>query len=267
MNQIKAFATVALLAACGSEDDWLPSDLGTLEQGFGGKVTPTYQHGTRTGSTRMACDKVTSSQVCAVPPATNMTYCIHTMGSGQLFSAAEATLIRNEIEAFDATRPNWTLTETLLTNCAGFTGHIPFFANAVGSSGTSSSNVNDYGKIGSFGTLTNLTEGSGVVGSYQSWSKCTINIDRVDILAKGANQVQDDLGLEHAALHSFFGCLGIGGKDSGPSDYASRILFNPASMVQPEADQPSPGENCQLNAYSLSEDGKYFQLAPDCTTD
>ena len=49
-------------------------------------------------------------------------------------------------------------------------------------------------------SVTGLTEGAGVVGSYQKHSGCDIYIDRTDILAKGASTADDRRLMRHAVL-------------------------------------------------------------------
>lgn len=250
-------------AACsGTADEY--TEIGELEQGFRGKETPNFQYGTRTGSTKQRCDKTTAGQVCAIPPSKTLTYCIH-LGTAiggpdsQSFVGTQNARVSSIIEGFDAIS-DFVLTPTATQDCFFSPGNMSIFKGPAGSAGTGSGDVKDYANT-SMSSMTGLTEGAGVVGSYQTWGHCSWNIDVDDILAKGTSSTQDNNGLDHAAAHSLMVCLGIGGR-TGDGGRASRNLFNPAST----AVVVSNGESCQLQGFTLSDPGQ-FNLNPDCASD
>ncbi len=263
----------ALTLACGGVDngdlfDDAPDggDLGQIEQAFGAKTTPSFQFGTRTATTKQRCN-FNDSQVCAVPPAKSLSYCVHvgTLIGGPdaySFNAAEQTRVVNIIEGLDAVS-DFTLTHTTFGDCTSEfgNGQIKAFKSPVGAAGIVSNDVKDYG-VALFSGLVGLTEGAGVQGDYQNWTNCVMSIDVVDILAKGVNASQDNNGLDHAAAHSLVGCLGIGGR-TGDGGRASRNLFNPATT----AVVVSAGEACSLNSFTVSSPGQYFNDTPNCPTD
>jgi hypothetical protein len=253
-------------SACGATDqDWETTDeLGELEQEFRGKETPNFQYGTRTGITKQRCDKTTAGQVCAIPPSKTLTYCINlgpiTGGSAATaFTGSEHARIAAIIEGFDG-GSDFALNILGVDECM-FATDMSISKAAVGTSGTASNEIKDYATTTMTG-MTGLTEGAGVVGSYQTWTQCNWNIDMVDILAKGTSSTQDNNGLDHAAKNSLLGCLGVGRRSTNPGGLGSRNLVNMA-IAQTGV---SAGEACSLTGFTLSDPGQY-NLNPDCPSD
>jgi hypothetical protein len=248
--------------ACGDaqELDDEAYDIGTVAQGFRGKPTPNNQFGARPSGGRDKCDKTTSSQTCIIPPAKTLTYCVERFTS---FSSSEATRIENAIEQFDSA------TDFALNNVTPIGGdcgtvsplpHMSWKPGSQGSSGTASNDIKDYAMSFPSG-LVNLTEGSGVVGSYQNWTFCDSRIDIVDINAKGTTTTADNQGLDHAATHTLVNCLGVGTRPGG-AGLASRALFSPTSA----ATGLSGGEACQIQNFTLTDPGQ-FNHTSACSTD
>lgn len=262
-----AFAAWAALAfACGDvpEDglgfeDVEEEEFGQIEQGFTGKVTPSFQHGTQTGGGRNQCDRTSAGQVCSVPAKKNWTYCIAMNLPGSVpngRTAATRSRISAMFASIDSAYSGWGFTEVLdfLNGCptsGSNPADIVVHKNPVGSSGTGSSDVKDYATI-SFGTTASLTEGTGVVGSYQSHGFCSITLDDVDILAKGSNATQDNNGIDHAAAHELLACMGIGAR-AVSGNRASRQQFDPSTV----ATARNSGEDCMISNYLATANGQY----------
>jgi hypothetical protein len=240
------------LGGCGAapDDDELFGELDQLEQPMSAPFTPSFQMGTQTGSTRQRCNKTASGQVCVVPPNKSLRYCINRNLELNPFTDAEYTRIKSMITQIDGIS-GWTFTEVNAQQCFELPVDLVVIAGSVGSSGTASNDVKDYGlprfvTVGGLdGGLVDMTESAGVVGQYQKWTVCRAIVDRVDILAKGTSTTQDDNGVDHAAAHAILGCLGMGGR-TGDGGRASRNLFNPATT----ATVISSGESCTLAAFT-----------------
>lgn len=265
--------SVVLALGCGAAvDDLEELELEQTEQAFVGKVTPSFQFGTNTSAQRLRCNRTTSGQVCVVPKAKSLSYCIDRHFSNPqdpIFSESEATRIRNLVQGLGAS--GWSFSEISPFNCTDGTMGIPdivFFVGSVGSSGTGSNDVKDYATniwscaSGSPGCLNNLTEGTGVTGQYQSWTHCKVVVDRTDIYAKGTTATQDNQGFDHASKHGFLGCLGIGGR-SISGGFASRTLFQPSSS----ATSVTTGENCSLVGFTTASAGQYNHALAPCTSE
>ncbi len=272
IGNFNKFGVLALLVAgCGGVDGEpgalsQEEELGQDAQAFGGATNPSNQFGTRTSSTKQRCN-FNDAQICSVPPAKSLSYCVHTgalLGGPDQFSftAAQRTRVVNIIEGFDSTS-DFTLTHTSVSDCFSELGNgqIKVFKSPVGALGTASNEIKDYADP-VFSGLTNLTEGAGVQGDYQSWTNCQMNIDVADILAKGANSTEDNNVLDHASKNSLLGCLGIGRRSTNPGGLGSRNLVAP-TIAQTSV---STGEACALQHFTLSNPGQYNQ-AFACPTD
>jgi hypothetical protein len=270
---VKKLFLALLLVACAGGDEWAETEeLGELEEPFRGKNTPSFQYGTQTGGDKAKCNKTSTGQVCSIPAQRNWTYCIQSSPGGSGFSGAVRTRIESDLTALDTSLGTlgWDIVndgDILFGSCCDtctLSGQPPkiVILNAnVGASGSASNDVKDYAAV-SFGGTQALTEGSGVVGQYQSHSKCTISINETDILAKGTNATQDNNGVDHALLHGMMACLGIGARTTS-SGLASRRLFQPSTT----ATNVSTGESCQLNEHTLSDPGQYNLKTPQCSSD
>lgn len=269
----KLFALLMLAACAGTDagtepengDEIYGSIVGELKQEFRGKETATTQFGTQTGTQRNRCDKTSSGQVCAIPPKKTLNYCIENI-QGSNWPGSTLNQVSTRIEAFDAGSDFTLNPHSAFGNfCSSLTNpvmDIIVYSRPVGSSGTGSSNVKDYG-TSVFGTLSSLTEGSGVVGSYVSWQWCEMGIDVTDILNKGANSSEDANGIDHAASKSLTECLGLGGRSVGTINRATRTTFSPGSI----ATALSSAESCQLLNFTLSDPGQFNETSPACTGD
>lgn len=265
IRNIASLLLLSTLFACGAPDEYLDAagiddetELGTLEAGFSAASTPTFQYGTRVGpTTNLRADKTSSAQVIAVFNRKNPTYCVET-GLVAALSPAEHNTIVTMLSSFDASFTGWTATDypDFGLGCAAAGGTPPyqvrFQKGSVGSSGTASNLIEDYARL-TFGGLTNLTEGAGVVGQYQSASSCTITIDTTDLYAKGANATQDSNLFGHAVMHNWYGCLGLGAR-SHQSTFATRRAVLPAST----GTGLTVGEVCSLTTYDTSASTNFF---------
>lgn len=266
-------ATLAL--ACGSapENEWIidydltmepepdpavdtetdPSELVQLGQPMSAPVTPTFQIGTRTSSSRMRCDRSTSGQVCQIPPTKSIAWC----GGAPLPYSAD---LQPVVDIFDAVS-GWTYTFGN-TSCSSFFNiKVQTQADGCGSNGTGSNNINDY-VCTTFNNTTSLTEGSGVVGQYQRSDNCTVKIDDQQITAKVSDADGRRRLFRHAWAHGLAECVGLGGRNSVASNHATRVDIN--SSV--ERTSLTSGEVCTLQNYSTSSNTT-FSNSGTCASD
>ncbi len=265
----KRLLLVLAMVGCASADEGFDSELevGQLEQAITGATNPSFQYGTQTGSDRNRCNKTSSGQVCMVPSKRVNSVCIHTANflsppsPPPTFTASESATIRAFITNVYEPRGTWqfniddTLGDgTFLADCFARStpADISITIGAVGSSGSGSNNVKDYSST-TFNGAVSLTEGAGVVGSYQRWTTCNIKVDRVDAYAKGTSSTQDQNALGHAAAHGFAGCLGLGTASGIQSDRAARSLFQPSTV----AVGVTSGEGCALDNFSSVLQSQY----------
>lgn len=295
LKKICVILSLALFAACSGSDgsvsdiqpyadeeqalaDGLPpldtfeqSDIGTAEQALGAKTSTTYQYGTRTASSGLACNKTSTGQVCYVPQGTGLT---GSVGSKVItwrltpvhgFTATEQTAIQNAVTALDNTLSAWTF--SLTTGAAG-----AIQLGKASASGSSSSNNIDAFVQPSLANLQNLNEGSGVVGSYQSSASCIISLDINDINARaaveeakvGGNQNEVGKLRTHAILSGLMKCIGLGTRDDAGSvgHYIDRTLVFPGPIFRP---LQTAGDQCRANSYDpFSSIADYNNLTPAC---
>lgn len=257
------------LSGCGApvEDDGA-EDWGQAEQAMSAKLSPTYQPGTQTGSSRNRCNKVSSGQVCVVPPKKTITYCIDQSTAQTPFTAAEYTRVKNIINVFDA-RTGWVFTEANTFNCFGLTVDLLVQRFSVGSSGTASNDIKDYGgntwnTVGGLpGGLVDLTESADVVGQAQKWTVCRASVDVVDIYAKGTSTSQDQAIFDHAAGHGIAACMGVGAVSNLTANQFSRSGVNGNLL----ANSLSLGEACMLDSFSAANPTTWGFSGPACPND
>lgn len=266
-NPIAIIVGWALVMGCGAPLDEA-DEYGQDEQAMSAKVSPTYQPGTQTGSSRNRCNKVSSGQICVVPPKKTITYCIDQSTAVTPLTAAQYTRVKNIINVFDA-RTGWVFTEADTFNCFGVTTDIIIFRSAVGSSGTASNDIKDYGTNtwnttgGAVGGLVDLTESADVVGQAQKWTTCRALVDVVDILAKGTSTSQDSNIFDHAAGHGIAACMGLGAISSTTLNQFTRSGVNGNLL----ANSLSTGEACVLDSWSAANPGNWGFSGPACSND
>lgn len=268
MKQVIALLVTAMLFACGGEPDdmFVDDEFGTLAQGMSGANTPTATYGTQTGTARQRCSQTATGQVCSVPASKTMTYCVERFPNSNGFTNPEIIDANSFIEFLDGIQ-GWTFNPTPLNpqgSCAqpgGQFADIYLQSGPVGSSGTASNNIKDYSTVSFIGTITNLTEGASVVGQRQSHTKCTITIDRTDILAKGGSSASNVMS--HAVAHAVLGCLGIGGRGDDSRPLASKATVT-TGLVN---NTLTAAEVCQLQNY-VSSGSPNYDIAPvGCNSD
>lgn len=247
---------VAVLAGCAGTDERIgETELVQFEQAYNAPVSPNFQYGTKTGSTRQRCDRSSTSQVCSIPDSRTQSYCV----DFPLGVDIENDIIADVAAIGSAT--GWTFTK--VADCGS--AKIQFSLSATGSSGTASNDVKDYA-TSVFSGITSLTENevageATVFGNYQKHSSCNARIDKDDILAKGTSAAQDRNGWRHATMHAFLACLGIGGRTIN-ANIASRNSFS----LNTTAFALSTGEDCVLSAYNPVNNGN-FANAGTCASD
>ena len=276
MNSFNKFLfspLVCLAFACGSTDngdlfDGEASDggdqFGSVEQAMSAPTSPTYQYGTRTSTTQQRCDRSAAGQVCNIPNTKSMKFCYFNENPSG-FSNDDSADIESAVTMMrGAFGWGWTAaTQDIFTGMCGATdANVRLFVRSVGSSGTASNDIKDYAKVNTFSSVTGLTEGAGVVGSYQKHSGCDIYIDRTDILAKGASTADDRRLMRHAVAHALLACVGIGGRSSVASNHSSRNDIN----TSVERNSMTAGEKCTLENFSTSS-GTSFVNSGSCPSD
>jgi hypothetical protein len=275
---VKTIPFLALAFACGApEDDESFDDqgLGLLEQDLSAPLTPTYQFGTRTATARGRCDKVSAGQVCVVPPKKTISYCIDQTCIAGLpgclptpFTEAQYQRVKSIINVFDA-RTGWTFNEADRFNCFGVPADLIVSVQGVGSSGTASNDIRNYGTNiwttvgGAQGGLVDLTESGGVAGSYQKWTVCRAQVDVVDILAKGASAAQDNAIFDHAAGHAIAACMGLGSTESLTANAFTRRGVNGNLL----ANSLTLGDACSLDQFSAANPLNWGNGGVNCAND
>jgi hypothetical protein len=152
----------------------------------------------------------------------------------------------------------------------GASGHIQL-ANAKVSGGSGSSNIDAFVET-TFVNMQNLTEGAGVVGTYQAASNCLIKLDIADINTRGAAEEAltpgntSEVGKlrTHAILVGLQRCIGLGTRDDAGSvgNYIDRTLVFPGPLFRP---LQSAGDQCRANSYDgFSNVGQFNVIAGAC---
>lgn len=297
MNRLNTFFGLSLflaLAACGGENPDLFDDgeaeadggeLGELEQGITGKVTPTFQFGTRTSTNRQKCTRTSTGQACKVPTTVNLKVCSGNVAfiSNNLssFAAGRAAAMRSDLHGISGFAFNWPAASNNVVDgkcgfcfadgtcdpLAGQDANITIVKGPVGTSGTASNDIQNYAKVEFFkgNGNDNLTEASGVAGNYSSYQMCGITIDETDLLAKGTNAAQDQNLIDHAIVNSLLACAGFGRHPTatGTSSLYTRSVLN----ANIDVGAISNGEFCQANGYTLSSLNDYANNGTACTAD
>jgi hypothetical protein len=255
MKKIIAVLIACLFACSGGEQFDEDLVIEQEDQALSAKVSPTYQHGSTTSSTHLACNKTNSGQVCTVPSTKNVSWAFDT-NSG--FSNTEKTNIRAIVQSFDNTLTTWSFSETTDPAASQLV-----FKVAACSGGSSSSNIEAFGCV-SLAFSANLTEGAGVVGSYQKHGKGTISIDVTDINAKYASQGDRDHLKTHAVGHSILAWMGVGARsDAGVVHYMSRRTVSLGNFNL----TLTTGELCRADSFLATNDGQFSLTTPACTVD
>lgn len=243
------------LVACGApDDDGLA--LGQLEQEFGAKATPSYQYGTQLRPSHLRCSRTLATQVCRVPSTKSQTWCAVTPG--------HVTAVTQVIAGFDAV-PGWTFTgaalESGLCPVTARNLTIIFQGDGCGNSGTAGSNIANFACV-SPGPGTGLSEGPGVVGSYESQARCVALVDYSQLSAKTANATILDRYVRQATAHAVAACLGIG-LQTTQEGYASSQTFTGGQAFT----GLTSGELCAMTSYTLADVGAFHLVTPDCAAD
>ena len=188
MNKLINFAVLGLVLACGAtpeEVEEFELELAQSEQGLSAKTSPTFQYGTSTSTSKAACNKTSTGQVCSVPTSRQVNFCLF-----DNLSAAHKTRIRNIAITLNNLSNNFNFTEMDLVHpsCIPTVLGEPtpnlVFSNQACSGGTASDNIEAY-SCGNFtAENANLSEASGVVGNYQSHNRFGALLD-IDIWVLG----------------------------------------------------------------------------------
>jgi len=281
IRNIAALLAFSALFACGAPDEYLDAagiddeaELAELEQPFSAPVTPSFQFGTQTGTSRNRCNRTSSGQVCNVIDHKNIGYCSDGVGGFPTGMAGLPEYNNDIIGAFeqlDTALTTWVIDltpfEIFQDKClaggsapSGAVDTIRVFQGAVGASGTASNDTLDYVKW-TYGSTTGLTEAAGVVGQYQKFFGCNITFDRTDINAKFSGSFRQK-AYNHLAKQALVGCFGLGRRDfSVPvSNVTSKVMFNGTSNFSLTA-----GEQCALNNYDTTNNGTYANSGSSST--
>jgi hypothetical protein len=265
MKKLFSLLLISLLSACSGEidDEGNLVDIDQTQQAYTATRTANYQLGTQTSAAHRQCNRSSSGQVCSIPKTKNFTYCIN---SG--FTNAENSLIANEVNMLDNLLTGWTfkLENDPLTGACLLSNTLQFSPGSCGSSGTSSSKIENYA-CNTLSGISNLTEGAtglGVVGSYQAHSFARGKIDITDINAKFSNATQRENAKRHAVKFILLSSIGLGSRnDGGSNTFGSRPDI--ANFVLGIL---TAGEKCRVDSFSTSNTTDYSTrtLLPDCNT-
>lgn len=268
INQsITAFALLCGFACSGYDADDAGvegEELGQLEQSITVKRSPTFQHGAQTSASRPQCNRTNAAQLCSVPAQNNPDWCLD-----QQFTAAQKSRIRTIVQTLDTLLAPFVFSEFDFSGneCALFSDQVELrFLVGTCSGDTGSNNIEAY-SCGTTGSVTALTEGSGVVGTYQKHVQFLSTIDRADILAKGANATEDNNIFDHAVARAALTYLGVGTRtDAGANGFASRRTLAPTLSLS----LMTNGERCRLESYTGttgSELNQFNLAASGCAAD
>lgn len=265
------------LSACGGaepgdffEDESADGgdELGSIEQGYAAPVTPSFQFGTQTATTRMRCNKTSSGQVCNVIDHKNIYFCSDSPAfSGGLAGLPAYTAFSTAASQLQSTLSTWVIAqgeyELFQDKCMSTVAHpiaLQVFGGAVGSSGPVSNDTKDYVSW-SYGPVTGLTEGAGVVGQYQKFFGCNITLDTVDVDAKYSGTARAKL-YNQLAKQAIVGCFGAGRRDFGfnVSFATSKRIFSGTSDFT-----LTPGEQCAINNYDTTNNGFFSNSGSSST--
>jgi hypothetical protein len=250
----------ALLLACSGEDFGTEEEFGQAEQAYNAPVSPNYQFGTQTGSSRQRCNRTSTSQVCSIPHSRTLNYCVDFPLNDYI-----TDYIHAEMAALPA-QIGWSFSQNIVDGeCEVASANLQFTLSATG--GSLTNNVKDYVNV-LFKNTTSLTENelpgeATVIGNVQKHTQCEIRIDQDDILAKGTSTTQDQNGSRHAVKNGLLKCLGIGAYGTGAGGgRATRNLFDPSIGTV----FMTGGEVCMLQAYNPANNGN-FANAGTCSSD
>lgn len=279
----KLFALLFPLAlACGGVDNGELFDdaelgdggdeLGQVEQAYGAKESATTQFGTQAAG--MRCNKTSTGQVCSFLRAKpTVRVCVdHTLdeipvGAPNPLTSLESAWAGAAAARVDAATSSYSF--DYMYSDAGFgcattgaSGNHIVIRNAALAGPSSSNNVNDFAKP-VFSDTTGLSEGSGVVGSYQSAGNCIVHFDAEKCAAKGLSSAEDERFCANAAGFAIAGCLGMGGQNVAQGQRITRATMNGGTFN----DVFSTAEQCQLTSVQLTNDGTWVETTPACNGD
>lgn len=264
-KKLIALALLGLVACQGdlyTEDPNDADELGQIEQAYAASNSPTFQFGTRTGPSGLACDKTTTGQVCSIIKGATGTSAAKNVAwrftPVHGFTAVEMITIQSAISGLDAALSKWTFSEV-----SGGAPAIQIGKAGVGGASTSN-NIDAFRQVNWFLPVS-LTEG--LTGSYQAAS-VIISIDMADITTRGTaaggasfvNRL-----LFHAAANSFEAAIGLGTRD----DAISAGTYNDRTVLVLPNGAPfaSSGGLCQLNSFNPSTVSVFDLVNPQCASD
>lgn len=270
-NVLLSYLALACSLACSGPMPGDEDDLGQAEETYlSGTRGGTAQFGTRTASSNLMCDSVTTGQVCLVPKTKSiMVFFTGPTGSGAP-SAADIQAVRVKLgggsngwfgqmvaQGLDVSAEPWSYTETTDVNnpLLSLVVSVNMALGACGSGGT----ANKVEKYSCFtGTTTGLTEDSGVVGQYVKFANVPVlNIDLGAVRARGANATEDDNLLRKVVWNGMNRMQGIGQLDTANARCSARTidafaLSNPCILQTTEA--------CILSKFGEMGDATHFGI-------
>lgn len=261
MNRIQTIAPIMTLAAlaCGAPLD-SEADLGELgeaHQPFAAKRTLNYQLGVDSSDARMQCTRTNPAQTCSILNTKNVTFYIEAADFGP-----PGTGYNDEIYAYvtqlDSALSSWTFTEIFDPATPGI---VMVFRRGPCPGGFSSSSIAAFSCLTLAATGQNLTEGTGVTGSYTTHAGATVWIDMGDLTQRATTTIRRLRLLRHATGHGTLAAIGLGGRgDSDASAFVSRMLVD----VDWSGATISSGEDCRAESYDPTANGQFNRLQPSC---
>lgn len=257
-NVIKTTIAFACIIGCGApEGDDDQEQIGELEQGFTARVSTNFQYGTQTGTQHRRCNRTTSGQVCRIPDTKSQVWCEN---GSPLGYSADITAVINGFDDMSTWSFPFASIPALGTCADAFKNlSIKVQTDGCGANGTASNNITDYVCI-TEGTATNLTEGPGVVGSYQSRNFCEVKIDWTQLTNKGLNNTEDHNYFKHAVAHGIAQCIGLGGKTNNNAQATSENMRADVANTS-----LSTGETCMAQNFTTASPGQFNHTVFTCS--
>lgn len=213
----------ALTFACGaSVEDGSDIELESIDQPYIALNSASKQWGARTGGDHLACDKVTSGQVCSFAKFKTIELARPNSwdtGAKQRLDGCRSGLA----SAYGAA--GWTFNVVDSASTPGSNVVRVLYQNAA-VSGSLTNNIKNYASV-SFVSPTALTEGLNggtPAGQYQTHGSCIANIDFTDIFNKSANSGEDDRLFDHAFCHAAALCMGVGARTDSANTVARQAI-------------------------------------------
>ena len=244
-----------LALACGAPVDG--ADLSQLEQGYAAKHTLNYQLGVDVSQQRMQCTRTAPSQTCSLLTTKNITFYIESADFGPPGTGYNDEIF-TYVSQLDAALTTWTFTEVFDPNTPNI---LLVFRRGLCDGSYTNSSIAAFSCLSLVSTGANLTEDTGVTGSYTTHHGATVFIDMGDITRRANTAIRRLRLLRHAAGHGTLAAIGLGGRlDVAADQFVSRMQVG----VDWSGATISSGELCRAESYDPTSNGVFSRLQPSC---